>query len=133
MGRVPSGLRRIESAMNSGRNRWLIRLAAVAVGGLALWMWTSQQAAQNVPTIENQSGQALAQLRITFAGQTKTFQNVPTGTKLIVPLGVKSDDAFTADVRLANGIMLRWNGPVQEGRSLILLPTGAFEVRKNKD
>jgi hypothetical protein len=116
--------------MDRNRRRWVLRLAAVLVAGLAALLWATGQPARDVLTVENRSGQVLAQLRVTVAGQTSTFQNVPAGGSVSAPFRIRADDHFAVEGRLADGTMVRSNGMAGEQARLIVLPGGEIKFQQ---
>jgi hypothetical protein len=114
--------------------RWPLRVAVVLVAGLALLFWNLRQRSQDFLTIQNQSGQPVARLRVTAAGEPKTFHDVAAGSGVAVPLGA-GDDGLTVEGELADGTLIRG----QFGRSavgsaggragLVIVPGGHLEFR----
>jgi hypothetical protein len=107
-------------------------LAIVLVAGLAVFVGLAGRRSQNLVTIENRSGQAIATLRITVGGQTSTFRDVAMGAGVTAPLGDKADTRFKLEGQLANGTMLRGQGVAGEGIDLIVLPGGEIKVRQGE-
>jgi hypothetical protein len=105
------------------RRRWFIRMGIVAVVGVALLVWTISQGAQARLTIENQSGQAIDQLRITIAGQTSMVKNLPNGRELSAPLGDKAGAPCEVRWQFADGGIHRFASPATAG-TLTILPRG---------
>jgi hypothetical protein len=111
-----------------GRYRWLLRLAVVLVAGVAALVYLISQRSRRVLTIENRSGQPIATLRVTLAGQTSSYQDVRVGVRVTVPQGENADDRFTLEGRLADGTMLRGRGVLGKGAALVVLPGGQVVV-----
>jgi hypothetical protein len=122
--------------MNRGRYRWLFRLAALLVAGLAFLLWAARGRSQDLLAVENRSGQPIALLEITVAGQTSTFRDVPAGADVTAALGGKSDDPFVVEGRLADGTMVRGRfahvaDALGGGRTgLVVLPGGQILFRQ---
>ena len=106
-----------------GPYRWPIRLAALLVLGLALFLWYNRERSQNRLSFENRSGQPIPLLRVTVAGQTSTFRDVPAGGERFAPLGADGE-RFAVEGRLADGTMIRMQGVPPPGHALVILPGG---------
>jgi hypothetical protein len=121
--------------MNRGRVRWLLRLAALLVAGLAVLLWATGRRS-SLLTVENRSGQSIAFLRITIAGETKSFNDVPSGTEVTAPFQVRSDDRFTLEGRLEDGTMVRGHfgyvlqGLTRESVHFLVLPGGEIKFHQ---
>ncbi len=114
--------------MNPNYKRWLIRLAVVLIVGLAGLLWSVRQQDRTL-TIENRSEQSIAELNITIASQTKTFQNVKAGDQVSAPCPARGDDRFTIEGRLSDGTRVRANGRINESLYFFLLPDGQLQRR----
>jgi hypothetical protein len=121
--------------MNRGRYRWLLRLAAVLVAGLAFLLSATGQRS-NVLTVENRSGQRIALLRVTITGKTSSWNDVPPGAEVSTLFRIKSDDHFAVEGRLEDGTMIRGQfGYVTTDMSgerarLIVLPGGEIKFHQ---
>lgn len=114
--------------MNPSRKRWLIRLAILLIVGLIALFWSVGQRSRNL-TIENRSEQSIAELKITIAGQTKTFQNVKAGAEVSAPCPAQGDALFTVEGKLADGSLVRVNGRIGDSLYFFLLPGGLLQPR----
>lgn len=118
-----------------GRLRWPLRIAVILVAGLALLLWNLHQRSGEFLTIQNQSGQPVARLRVTASGETKTFQDVAAGSGVMVPLGAGGDDRLTVEGELADGTLIRGQfgrsaaGSAGERAGLVILPGGQLVFR----
>jgi hypothetical protein len=82
--------------------KWIaVLLLPVAV--LSLLLWGAWACLQNRLVVENTSGQPIAVLKITIAGETILLQDIPAGTAVSCRFPIGSDDHFTVDDRLADG------------------------------
>ncbi len=120
--------------MDRTRNRWMVRLVVVIIVGSAMLLWGVRQQAQSVLTISNQSGQTIAELKVTTdEGNTITFRDIAADTEETVPFVTRGDERFRLEVKLANGRITRWQGPADHLKVLID-PGGNIKVptgRKN--
>lgn len=118
--------------MKSNRSRWLLRLALLPLIGIVYVLWASHEQEKYVLTVENRSDQPIAVLKVTIAGKTNTFQNVPIGSEVTAQL--QSDEPCVLEGKLADGNMIRVRLalPPGEPSSVIVLPGGRVEVQKNK-
>jgi hypothetical protein len=118
--------------MNPGRKRWLIRLAVLLILGLIALFWSVGKMERNL-TIENRSQQSIAELKITIAGEVKTFQNIKAGDEVSTPCPA-SDQVlpFTVEGKFADGSLFRFTGQIRESLSFLLLPGGQFQPRPKK-
>jgi hypothetical protein len=129
---VPNPPTTLWGRINQNRTRWLLRLAAVLVAGLAVFLWVNRERTQDL-IIENRSGQKITQLKVTIAGQTHPFRNVAMGSDVSVTVSSKGDDPLVMDGELADGGMIRSRFPSirevtdTEPPKLTILPGG--EVR----
>jgi hypothetical protein len=96
--------------MNRHRYRWLLRVAALLVAGLAFLVWAAGRRS-NVLAVENSSGQPIALLRISIAGETHSFSDVAPGARVTAPFRVRDDDRFTLEAQLRDGTMMRGQFP----------------------
>jgi hypothetical protein len=119
--------------MKQGRYRWLIRLAILLVAGLGFAFWMLRGRSQNLLLVENRSGQRIALLTLTFAGQTRSFEDMAVGAEVTVPLPVKEEERLVVEGRLANGTLIRGRlGRISgagERYRLIILPGGDIAFR----
>jgi hypothetical protein len=116
--------------ISKSNKRWILRLAAILTGGLALLLWTYQKTTSHL-AIENKSGQAIALLRVTVAEHTTTFRDIAAGAAVEAPLGDKSGDTFAIDGQLADGTLIRGRG-VAGGGQLVVGPGGVISVRQRE-
>jgi hypothetical protein len=100
-------------------------MAILMVGGLACYLWFNQ--AQFV-AIENHSGQPIAELRITLAGQASTFRDVASGAAVSAPVGSQGSDDFAVEGKLSDGTLIRGHGVIG-GHNLVVLPGGMISIR----
>ncbi len=114
--------------MDQGRKRWLIRLAVVLVVGLAGLWWTVAERTRNL-VVENHSGQKVAFLEVTLAGQTHTFRDVATGAQRTAPCEAKDGDRFRVEGKLADETRIRANGMIGESLHFLVLPGGEVKFR----
>ncbi len=115
--------------MNPGRKRWLLRLAIVIVAGLVALLWFSGQRTRDL-AVENRSGQSIASLQVTVAGQTSTFRDVADGARVTAAYQAREDDAFRMDGRLADGTRIRASGLLGERTQFLVLPGGQIAPKK---
>ncbi|SRR5579885_2966719 len=111
-----------------GRRRWILRLAAVLVAGLAVLLWATQQRPAKVLNIENKSGGPITSLRVTVAGNTTAIREVPPGATVPVPFGDNSDGRFVVDGDLPGG-KLHGQGKAAEGLTVIVQPGGQIKFQ----
>jgi hypothetical protein len=78
-------------------------LLALFVAGLAacIWLWSAGR--RNWLTVENHSGQAIAQFRVTVGGRTIEFRDVPDGAAVSADFPIRADDHFAVEGRFADG------------------------------
>lgn len=115
--------------MKLGRNRWLLRLAIVLIGGLAVLLWLINQRTRSL-VLENRSGQTIDLLRITIGDQTNTFRDVGTGKDVTATGPIKGDDHYSVDGQLADGTRIRSSGVIDENNHFLLLPDGSMVKRR---
>jgi hypothetical protein len=99
----------------------------VALGGL---VWVLREQSQRQLTVENRSGQSIAELRVTVAQETVTFRNVPAGKDVSTPLGSSGHVPFTVEGQLADGTVIKSSGHLEEDLHCIVLPGGGIQFRK---
>jgi hypothetical protein len=117
--------------MNRARYRWLLRAALVLVGGLALLVWAVGRQAGHRLTVENHSGQPIAVLRLTVAGESKTFENVKEGAGVAAPFPISGAEAVAVEGKLADGTVIRYRrAQAGEQVNLLVLPGGQIAPRK---
>jgi hypothetical protein len=105
-------------------------LAVLAVASIGLVWWYARNHSPNYLTVENRSGEAIAVLRITAAGETKTFRDVSEKTTKASPFPVQHGDHFVVEGRLADGTRIRTNGIISESSMhVIILPGGQVQFR----
>jgi hypothetical protein len=121
-----------EKPRTFSRRRWVLRLAALLVAGLALLLWATRQRSQKVLTIENRSGEPVAFLQVTVAGETTTFRDVPSGAARTAPFGTSGEDLFVVEGELKGKTKIHGNGTATEGLTLIILPEGKIEFRPRR-
>src|SRR5262249_50688687 len=112
----------------SNKKRWILRLTVVLIVGLVALVWSLREHGRTI-TILNRSEQAIAELSITIAGQTQTFQNVKLGDEITDPCPARGDDRYTIEGRLANGNRVRSSGRIDDNLDFILIPGGQLERR----
>lgn len=115
--------------MNPGRKRWLLRLAIVILAGLAALLWFSGQRSRDL-AVENRSGQPIASLQITVAGQTNTFRDVADGDRVTAAYQARDDDPCRMNGRLADGSLIRYSGMLGERTQFLVLPGGQITPKK---
>jgi hypothetical protein len=115
--------------MNPGRKRWLLRLAVVILAGLAALLWFSGPRPRDL-AVENRSGQSIASLQITVAGQTNAFRDVADGASVTAAYQARDDDSFRMDGRLADGTRIRASGMLGERTQFLVLPGGQIVPKK---
>jgi hypothetical protein len=124
--RSPANLGR--NGMSRNRNRWLFRLAILLVAGVIFFLWVVQGQSQQL-TVENQSGQRIARLQITIAGQTHTFRDVKAGEKVSASFRFKSDDHFQIEGELADKTTIRSSGAIGDRVLLVVQRGGELQFR----
>jgi hypothetical protein len=116
------------------RSRWLVRLAVVLIAALGFLFWVFRGRTQNFLTVENRSGQAIALLQFTVAGQTQTVRDMAAGGEKSVALPARGDDPLVVEGRLADGTRIRGRfgsvAAVGERARLIVLPGGQIVFRQ---
>ena len=118
--------------MNPNNKRWLIRLSVLFLVGLAALFWSVSGRGRNL-TIENRSQQSIDELKITIAGQTKTFQNVKSGAEVTAPCPASGRELpYTVEGKLSDGKILRSNGQIRDSLHFLLLPDGQLQPRPKK-
>jgi hypothetical protein len=115
--------------MNPGSKRWLLRLTVVIVAGLAALLWFTGQRPRDL-AVENLSGQAIASLQITVAGQSNIFRDVADGHRVTAAYQAREDDPFRMDGRLADGTRIRASGILGEHTQFLVLPGGQIAPKK---
>jgi hypothetical protein len=123
--------------MNKARYRWLLRLAILPVAGLLLFLWLRSREGQQGLTIENQSGQPIAVLRITAGEQTRTFRDVANGSEVTAALDVGAgrldvEGQFRDGTRIKGQFVQAEGGPDLGRVGLVVLPGGAITPRKER-
>jgi hypothetical protein len=109
--------------MEESRKRWLFRLAALIVLGLAGLLWTAREWSQNLLTIENSSGEPITLLRITVVGESGAFQDVGADGKVATNLRMRSGDRFAIEGRLKDGTVVRGSG-MSDGQANLVVSQG---------
>jgi hypothetical protein len=117
--------------MNRNRNRWALRIGAVLVAGAIMLIWALRQQSPHELTVSNQSGQTIAVLKVTVAGQTHTFRDVVSSAEISVPGAVKSDEQFQMECEFPGSRLFRGRGVVGEQRRIALVQdaTGNITLR----
>ena len=115
--------------MNPGRSRWLFRLAIVLIVGLLGLFWAVSHRTYSL-TIENHSGQPIAEVSVSIGGQKQTFHDVKAKAKVTAECPARGDDQFIVEGQLADKTRIRANGPVGENLDFILLPGGDLQPRR---
>jgi hypothetical protein len=117
-------------ARGSNRRRWILRLAALLVAGIAALLWATQQRAARGIVIDNESGATISSLEVTVAGKTTTLGDLPSGRKATAPFGTSGDESFVFDGKLRGG-KLHGGGPkAVEGLTLVIQPDGNVVFRQ---
>jgi hypothetical protein len=118
--------------MNPNIKRWMIRLSVLFLVGLAALFWSLSGRGRNL-TIENRSEQTIDELKITIAGQIKTFQNVKSGAEVSASCPASgSEFPYTVEGKLSDGKIFRSTGQIQDGLHFLLIPGGQLERRPKK-
>ncbi len=117
--------------MNPTRKRTMLRLGVVLLAGLAVLIWTLAHRSRSV-VIENHSGQTIKVLKVTLAGETKTFQDVPDGKPMTDTFTAGGDALLTVEGRLANDTRIRFSGKAGDNLHFLILPGGAMVPRPRK-
>jgi hypothetical protein len=112
----------------AGRRRWLLRLAALLVAGLAVLLWATQQRPAKVLNVENKSGGPITSLRVTVAGKTTAIREVPPGATVPAPFGDSGDAQFVVDGDLPGG-KLHVLGKAEEGLTVVVQPGGQIKYQ----
>src|SRR5947209_1024368 len=107
--------------LRQSRTRWPIRLALLLVLGLAGFLWVNRQRSEDWLTVENQSGQPIAQLRLSAGGEGSSYKDVAPGAQVAAPFAVRSGEVFTVEGQLADGTRLRASGRVGERLRFVVL------------
>jgi hypothetical protein len=115
--------------VNNGRSRWLIRLGIVLLLALAALLWAIATRRPSLE-IENRSEQSIAVLRVTIAGQTRTFENVSSGAQVAMPCPSRGEEVFRIEGKLADGTRIRANGRIADDLHPLLLPGGELQPRR---
>jgi hypothetical protein len=115
--------------MSRNRVRWVLRLAALAVAGLAGLLWAMHDR-ENHLTIENRSGQAIMELRLTVGEQSSTFRGIPTGSDVTTPFTVQPDAPFSMEGQLFDKSLIRGKGVAGTDTRLTILPDRSFTIRQ---
>jgi hypothetical protein len=98
-----------------------LRIIVLLAIGLGLLLWTLWGQWQRRLTIENRSGQVIEELRVTYAGETRTIRNVPPAGKVTVPAGDENGDHYTVEIKLGDA-RIRSSGVATGQRELVVLP-----------
>ena len=123
--------------MNRSRFRWLLRLSVLPILAMIFLLWSMYAGGERSAVIENHSGQAIAELQLTLAGETRTFKQIASQGRVTFPLKGKDNDTLIMKGTFANGELLRaqvgfkaLSKNVAGGRVLLLvLPNGGIVVR----
>lgn len=121
--------------MNKARYRWALRIAIPLVVAAGVIVWALGGKSLTL-TIENRSGQPIAFLTVTIAGQEHTFRDVPSGADRTTLFRVKGDDPFEVQGELANktGIIHMVGhlseAVVGENPTLTVMPNGHVQFRR---
>jgi hypothetical protein len=116
--------------IRQSRYRWVLRLAVVAVAGLAMLLWSLTRQSDNTLAVENRSNQRIAILQVTLAAKPTAFRDIAPGATARVRL--VAGDSVAVDGKLADGTLIRWHGTPPEGATLVVLPGGQIEVRTSR-
>jgi hypothetical protein len=116
--------------MNPGRSRWLFRIAILLVLVLAFLLWFSRQQEQNVLTVENRSGQAVAWLQVTVGGTTNKLPELANGADAPAGLRAGGDERFAVTGELKDGTRISGRGTLGERATIIILPGGQIQIRQ---
>lgn len=120
--------------MNKSRYRWALRIAIPLVVALGVVVWATGGKSLTL-TVENRSGQPIAFLTVTVAGQPHTFRDVPPGADRATVFKVKGDDPFSVQGELANKTRIHMAGRlseavVGESPTLVVMPDGHIQFRR---
>jgi hypothetical protein len=113
--------------MSTGRYRWLLRLAFVAVAGLALLIWYYFREPSGL-VIENHSGQTISRLEVSAGGRTVTFRDVPNGKQVTATNATAG--ALELDGQFRDGTRIRAQFAEVPGSGLVVGPGGQITLRK---
>jgi hypothetical protein len=102
----------------------MIRLALLLLVGFVLVVWAVREQFQADLSVQNRSGQAIAVLTLTVAGQPSTFQNVPDGADVLAPRSPAANEPFSVDGRLADGTLIRGRFAGAGGRMVLAITPG---------
>jgi hypothetical protein len=115
--------------LRQGRHRWPLRLAALLVLGVALFVWFVWGRSPNHLTVENRSGLPVTVLRVTVGGDSYTLRDVASGADATAPLTVKGGERFAVEGKLADGTLIRAGGQTGDSAHLLVLPGGEVQFR----
>jgi hypothetical protein len=118
--------------MKLGRKRWLVRMAIVLIAALAALLWFVGERPHDL-SVENHSGQPIASLKITVAGQTSTFRDVKDGTEVSAPYRARNGDHCSMEGQLADGTRIRFMGAIGERMQFLVLPGGQIAQKKARE
>lgn len=117
--------------MMRGRARWMLRLGVVLIVGLIALLWAVSHRDRTLK-IENLASQPIASIRVTIAGQSSHYQNVPPGATVEVDGNDSPDDLFSVEGELANGNKIRFRGKLKESLEFVLLPNGEVQPKPKR-
>jgi hypothetical protein len=112
-----------EPSRGPSRRRWILRLAALLVAGLAALLWATQQVPGKVVYVQNKSGGPITSLRVTVAGKTTAVREVPPGATVPAPYGDDAEAKLVIDGDLPGG-KLHFLGTAKEGYTAVVEPGG---------
>jgi hypothetical protein len=122
------------SVSAAGGSRITLLVTARLLVGL---LWVVRERYQNRLAVENRSGQAVAFLRVTIAGETIPFRDVRAGAEVTATFRIKTKDHFVVEGRLADGTRVGGefgyvgNGMHRERAHFVILPDGEIEFRQS--
>src|SRR5437660_8152566 len=101
------------------RKKVIVLVEAVLLVGVFVGLLARHwERAQNRLAVENRSGQPLTFFKVTTAGETITFKDVPADGQVTAAFRIRADDHFAVEGRLADGKRIRGDfGYVTNGMS----------------
>ncbi len=117
--------------MPQARPRWLVRLVVLLVLGLILIVWATRREAEPAITVENQSGQPIAELHVRQGGEGNDFRDLAPGARVTIPLRHGQSNPLTVEGQLADGTLIRgrFGSAAGDGAALTVLPRGEIQFR----
>jgi predicted acyltransferase len=114
--------------VRQARYRWPLRLAALLVLGVMLFLWFTRRPGEQL-TVENLAGEPVKALKVTVAGESYTFRDVAAGAVVTTPLAAKEGERFAVEGTLTGGTMVRASGVMGASTHLLVLPGGEVQFR----